>query len=106
MHFGGTLECKQRIIEFVSQGQPGIVRLRELLPLIFDSHRILTREAQMDLLRACSLSPIECRSPWHHVTFETHPSEREPSTSWADQNPRTARPACVSRSSRRSRVGT
>ena len=95
MYLGGTQECKQRIIEFLDQGPPGIIRLREVLPLLFDSHRILTTESQMNLLRMCSLSPILSRSPWHQVTFETHRLEMEPLTSWVDRNPAAGSSACV-----------
>jgi hypothetical protein len=44
-------------------------RLKEMLPLIFDSHGIFTREGQMELLMACSLEPIQTEAPWHQVTF-------------------------------------
>ena len=56
------------------------MRLRERLQVIFDSHQVLTREAQMDVLRACSLTPLLRTRPWCHVTFAPHPLE-EASTS-------------------------
>lgn len=51
------------------------MRLRELLPLLFDSHGVFTTEGQMELLRACSLHPVQQAIPFHQVTFAPHPLE-------------------------------
>ena len=75
-----TMDCRQTILQLVEQGPSGLMRLRERLQVIFDSHRVLTREAQTDVLRACSLTPLLRTRPWCHVTFAPHPLE-EPSTS-------------------------
>ena len=75
-----TMDCRQSILQLVEQGPSGLMRLRERLQVIFDSHQVLTREAQMDVLRACSLTPLLRTRPWCHVTFAPHPLE-EPSTS-------------------------
>ena len=59
MNRGGTEECLQKMLEFKSQGSQGLLRLREVLPVLFDFHRILTREGRTKLLRACLLTPTE-----------------------------------------------
>ena len=63
----GPTECKQTILNLVNQGPSGLARLRELLPVIFDSHQIFTREAQARLLRECSLTPVMQTAPFHQV---------------------------------------
>lgn len=75
-----TKECRQLILQLVEQGRSGLSRLRDRLQVIFDSHRVLTLEAQTELLRSCSLIPLLRTRPWCHVTFAPHPLE-EPSTS-------------------------
>jgi hypothetical protein len=57
------------VLSFVNQGPSGLARLRELLPMMFDSHRIFTTEGQMRLLRDCSLQPLLQTDPFHQVTF-------------------------------------
>ncbi len=97
MRPGGTEECKRKIESFLNQGPEGLARLRELLPLIFDSHRVFTKETQMSLLRQCSLAPIQQTTPFHQVTFAIAPGmeDRAParSTSSAKGSRRTVRTA-------------
>ena len=64
-----TLECQRKIESYLNRGPESLTRLRELLPLIFDSHRLWTMESQMQMLRACSLQPVLQKTPFHHVTF-------------------------------------
>ena len=75
MSWSGTQECQRKIENFLSQGRMGLVRLRELLPLLFDIHGIFTTESQMRVLRACSLQPVQLTTPFHQVTFAPHPAE-------------------------------
>lgn len=56
-------------------GSSGLLRLKERLPLIFDSHKILTNEAKMRILRECSLTPIIETTPVHEVTFLLTPGD-------------------------------
>jgi hypothetical protein len=67
MRVGGARECLHQMKQYVER--KAFQRLKEMLPLIFDSHGIFTREAQMELLMACSLEPIQTEDPWHQVTF-------------------------------------
>ena len=86
MQLGDTQECHRKIESFLKQGQPGMARLKELLPLIFDSHKVLTLDAQKEVLRACNLDPICQTRPFHQVTFALpllEPSE-ETSTSFPE----------------------
>lgn len=75
MRLSGTQECQKKIESLLKQGPTGLMRLRELLPLIFDSHGVFTREGQMELLKACSLQPVQQAIPFHQVTFAPHPLE-------------------------------
>lgn len=61
--------CKETIRSFVSQGPSGLARLKELLPVLFDSYRIFTVERQTEVLRDCFLMPVLQTKPFHHVTF-------------------------------------
>ena len=67
MQCRSTQECHKTILEYASQGPQGLARLREILPVLFDYHRILTREARASLLRTCALTPVLCRNG--QVTF-------------------------------------
>ena len=80
MRPGGTVECQRKIESFLNQEPESLARLRELLPFLFDSHRVFTTEGQMELLKACSLVPIRQTVPFHQVTFLPCPGE-EPLTS-------------------------
>lgn len=80
MRPGGTVECQRKIESFLNQGPEMLARLKELLPIIFDSHRVFTKEEQMRLLSRCSLAPILIGTPFHQVTFALRPEEG-PSTS-------------------------
>lgn len=73
---GGTQECQREIESFLCQGPESKGRLKELLPLIFDSHGVWTLEGQATVLRACSLKPIHQKTPFHHVTFAIQPDPR------------------------------
>ncbi len=75
-----TLECQRKIQSYLNRGPASLMRLKEHLPLLFDSHRMWTREGQAQLLRSCSLQPVFLTTPFHHVTFamETAPAS-EPS---------------------------
>lgn len=64
-----TKACKKSIMELVGMGSSGLLRLKERLPLIFDSHRILTNEAKRRILRECSLQPILETTPVHEISF-------------------------------------
>lgn len=61
--------CKETIRSFVRQGPSGLARLKELLPVLFDSHRIFTVERQSQVLTDCLLMPVFQTRPFHHVTF-------------------------------------
>jgi len=69
MRLGGTRECRTKIEAFVRMGPTGLSRLKELLPVLFDSHGVWTMEGQMELLRTCRLVPILSREPWSQVTI-------------------------------------
>ena len=74
-----TLECQRKIESYLNRGPESLMRLKEVLPLIFDSHRVWTMEGQMRLLRACSLQPVLQKTPFHHVTFASAMPASEPS---------------------------
>jgi len=56
MSCGGTRRCKTTIQHFTSSRQ--LARLRDLLPVIFESNGIYTLEQQATILRECSLTPV------------------------------------------------
>ena len=51
----GTQQCKTTIQTFIAAD--ALPRLKELLPVIFDQHRICALETQARILRECSLTP-------------------------------------------------
>jgi hypothetical protein len=69
-----TLECRRKILSYMNRGPASLMRLKEQLPLLFDSHRMWTREGQAQLLRSCSLQPVFQKTPFHHVTFALEPA--------------------------------
>ena len=64
-----TLACKTTILEHVGMGRTGLLRLKEQLSLIFDSHRIQTNETRRRILIECNLQPILVTSPVHELSF-------------------------------------
>ena len=80
----GHETCKKIIKNFVTPSGEKLARLKELLPLIFDSQRIFTMEAQKKILMECSLIPVREYRPFHCVTFRLEP---ELSTFCPNQNP-------------------
>ncbi len=93
-----TTACKQTIMELVGMGSSGLLKLKERLPLIFDSHRILTNEAKRRILRECSLQPILETTPVHEISFLLTPGDLAPT-----ENPPRARRTNKTRRSNPSR---
>ena len=51
--------CVGEISAFVRGGEPGLARLRQVLPSIFRHYMVSTRAAQAQILIACKLFPVE-----------------------------------------------
>jgi hypothetical protein len=60
-----TQQCKATIQAFIAAD--ALPRVKELLPVIFDKHKIFVLETQATILRECSLTPTMERNC---VTFE------------------------------------
>jgi hypothetical protein len=90
MRSGGTEECRLKILEFMNRGSQGLLRLRELLSVLFDFYRIPTREGQAKLLRACRLTPTVLEGA---LTFVMPPQEEDSTSS--RPRPPSARGACA-----------
>lgn len=58
-------QCKEMIQSFKAAN--ALQRAKELLPVIFDYHRVFALETQARILRECSLTPIMEKN---YVTFE------------------------------------
>ena len=92
MSGGGTKECKQTILYFVEQR--ALSRLQELLPVIFDKHKVFTSDERMRLLRECSLTPVKIGPQVSFIldqeplTLPARPRRQSSSSSSRDQ-PRT-----------------
>lgn len=59
--------CTAEIRAFARGGTPGLARLKEVLPRIFQHYGIPTKFQQAQILMACRLRPVQ-QGP--HVTFE------------------------------------
>ena len=54
----GFDKCVLEIQPFVRGGMPGLDRLKNVLPSIFDAYQIRGEERRADVLRACNLVPV------------------------------------------------
>lgn len=54
----GFDKCVLEIQTFVRGGMPGLDRLRNVLPSIFDAYQIRGEERRADVIRACNLVPV------------------------------------------------
>lgn len=62
-------ECKREIRTFIVGGVPGIARLHEVLPSIFDFFGVITDESKCRILRECGLCPARYEGS-SHITFK------------------------------------
>lgn len=60
-------ECKTLILAMMARGEDSLRRLKDLLQVIFDSHRMLSLEGQTSLLLECRLVPT---MEAHRVSFD------------------------------------
>ena len=62
--------CTAEIRAFVRGGDPGLARLREVLPNIFKFYGVHGKYQRARVLMACQLVPVDDGA---HVTFEFKP---------------------------------
>ena len=65
----------KEIRQFLARETGGLRRLKELLPVFFDLHRVYALETQKEILAACGLAPVLERTG---VTFRLDPAMEPP----------------------------